>query len=326
MASRRVELGLLVLVISLALGLAAEARAALRVVATTPDVADMARRIGGERVQVDVLAEGASDPHRVPMKPSFVTKLNRADAVVVSGLGLEEAFLPGLLEVARNAAILPGAPGYVDASLHVAPLAVPSSQDRSQGELHPLGNPHFNLDPVRGKDMARAIAEGLARVDPEGEDAYRAGLASFVAELDRRIVEWARVAAPLRGAKVVSYHEDLVYLADRYGLDVIGTIELKPGIPPTPRHVEELVARMRREGVRIVVREVSYQQPLAERIAEQTGAKLATVSVLTGGLPGTESYLDFVDANLRALVAALEAAPASPPPGAASSAGSAAAP
>ena len=143
----------------LLLGVVDPAAAVLRVVATTPDVADMTRQIGGDRVEVVAIARGNQDPHKVPVKPSFVTKLNRADAVVVNGLGLEHAFLPALLEVANNPKILPGGPAYIDASAYIQPLEVPSSQNRAQGELHPLGNPHFNLDPVRGKLMARAIAE-----------------------------------------------------------------------------------------------------------------------------------------------------------------------
>jgi len=284
--------------------LAGPAAGALRVVATLPDVADMARQIGGERVSVETIAQGSQDPHKVPMKPSFVTKLNRADALVVQGLGLEHTFLPGLLEVASNPRILPTGPGYIDASVYVKPLEVPSSQNRSQGELHPLGNPHINLDPVRGKLMAKAIAEGLARVDPDGASTYQAGLARFTELLDRKIAEWERLAAPLRGVKAVSYHQDLVYLADRYGIELVGTIETKPGVPATPRHIEELVDTMKREQVQLVIREVAYEMPLARTVAERTGAQVVTISTLAGGLPGTETYVDSVEANLEALVRA----------------------
>ena len=246
------------------------------------------------------------------MKPSFVTKLNRADALVVQGLGLEHAFLPALLEAARNSRIAPGAPAYIDSSLYVETLEVPSSLDRSQGELHPLGNPHFNMDPVQGKHMARAIAEGLERVDPEGAAVYRAGLARFTALLDAKIPVWLELAAPLRGQKVVSYHQDLVYFANRFGLEVEGTIETKPGVPPTPRHLEELVARMKSDQVRLVLREIAYEMPLAETVAERTGGRVATVATLTGGLPGADTYVAFIEANLRAVLAAT--APASGAP------------
>ncbi len=289
---------------ALATLLSSTATAALRVVATTPDVADMARQIGGDRVDVTTIAEGTQDPHKVPVKPSFVTKLNRADALVVQGLGLEHAFLPALLEVARNPRIAPGAPAYIDSSLYVEPLEVPSSTDRSQGELHPLGNPHFNMDPVQGKQMARAIAEGLERVDPEGATTYRDGLARFTAILDEKIPHWLQLAAPLRGLKVVSYHRDLIYFARRFGLELDGTIETKPGVPATPGHLEQLIAQMRRDGVRLVIREVAYEMPLAETVAQKTGARVATVATLTGGLPGADTYVAFIEANLRAVLAA----------------------
>lgn len=293
---------------ALALGLLVPtpASAALRVVATLPELADLVRQVGGDRVEVTTIATGAQDPHKVPVKPSFVTKLNRADALVVNGLGLEHTFLPALLEVASNAKILPTGPAYIDASVHVTVLEVPSSQNRSQGELHPLGNPHIALDPVRGRLMAQAIAEGLERIDPGGAAAYRDGLQRFTALLDGKIAEWAALAAPLRGVKAVSYHRDLIYLADRYGLDLVGTIETKPGVPATPGHLAELIESMKRDRVPLVVREVAYELPLAATVAERTGARVATVSTLAGGLPGANTYVEFIEANLHALLDALK--------------------
>jgi zinc/manganese transport system substrate-binding protein len=306
MASRLVEIGRAALLCGLLALTAQPSAAALRVVASMPDVADVARQIAGDRVSVETIARGDQDPHKVPVKPSFVTKLNRADALIVQGLGLEHAFLPALLEVASNPKILPTGPAYIDASTYIQPLEVPTSQNRSQGELHPLGNPHFNLDPVRGKLMARAIAEGLARVDPANAASYQEGLDRYDALLDRKIAEWAQLAAPLRGVKAVSYHQDLVYLAERYGLDLVGTIETKPGVPATPAHVEELVDLMKRENVKLVIREVAYEMPLAERIAEQTGAHVVSISAVAGGLDEGDGYVESIEANLKALVAAVQ--------------------
>jgi zinc/manganese transport system substrate-binding protein len=294
-----------VLAFSVLLCAAQPAVAVLKVVASLPDVADMARQIGGKRVEVVTLAAGGQDPHKVPMKPSFVTKLNRADALIVQGLGLEHAFLPALLEVASNPKILPIGPAYIDASVHIQPLEVPSSQNRSQGELHPLGNPHFNLDPLRGKQMVRAIAEGLARVDPEGAATYRDGAARYTAVLDEKIPEWDRLAAPLRGVKAVSYHQDLIYLADRYGIELVGTIETKPGVPATPGHLEELIDTMKRDQAQLVIREVAYEMPLAQTVAERSGARVVTIATLTGGLPPANTYVEFIEANLKALVEAV---------------------
>jgi zinc/manganese transport system substrate-binding protein len=293
------------------IGLAAgPAAAALHVVASTPDVADITSQIGGDHVSVATIAEGTQDPHKVPVKPSFVTKLHRADALVVQGLGLEHAFIPALLEAARNSKIMPGNPGYIDASLYVKPLEVPTSQSRVQGELHPLGNPHFNLDPVQGKLMARAIAEGLERVDPKNADAYRDGLARFTALLDQKIAEWQELAAPLRGVKVVSYHQDLIYLANRYGIDLVGTIEVKPGIPATPGHLQELLGTMQRENVKLIIREISYEPGLAESLAQRTGARVANISAMAGGL-GAPGYVESIEADLRSLVQAVQEGSAS---------------
>jgi zinc/manganese transport system substrate-binding protein len=283
---------------------ASPASAALRIIASTPDVADITRQIGGDRVSVRTIAEGTQDPHKVPVKPSFVTKLHRAQALVVQGLGLEHAFIPALTEAARNANILPGAPGYIDASLYVKPLEVPSSQSRVQGELHPLGNPHFNLDPVQAKLMARAIAEGLERVDPDGASDYHAGLARFTQLLDRKIAEWQQLAAPLQGVKAVSYHQDLTYFARRYGIELVGTIEVKPGIPATPSHLEELLNTMQREKVQLIIREISYDPGLAKSLAARTGARVAEISAMAGGL-GKSGYVDSIQADLESLLTAL---------------------
>jgi ABC-type Zn uptake system ZnuABC Zn-binding protein ZnuA len=307
MASRPVEIACAALGAAFLALSPSSGAAALRVVASTPDVADMARQIGGDRVAVQTIAEGGQDPHKVPVKPSFVTKLNRADALVVNGLGLEHAFLPALLEVASNPKILPTGAAYIDASVYVQVLEVPTSQNRSQGELHPLGNPHISLDPVRGKLMAKAIAEGLERVDPAGASVYQAGLARFGTLLDGKIAEWQDMAAPLRGVKAVSYHRDLVYLAERYGLELVGTIETKPGVPATPGHLEELLDTMKREQVKLVIREVAYEMPLAETVAERSGARVATLSSMAGGLPGADTYVEFIEANLKALLGAVQA-------------------
>jgi len=305
MASRNASPRRVLLIALLTLLGAHSATAKLRVVASTPDVADIARQIGDDRISVETIAEGTQDPHKVPVKPSFVTKLNRADALIVQGLGLEHAFVPPLLEAARNDRIMPGAVAYIDASLYIQPLEVPSSQNRTQGELHPLGNPHFNLDPAQAKPMARAIAEGLERIDAAGATTYREGLARFTALVDRKMAEWQTLAAPLRGLKVVSYHQDLIYFAERYGLQLVGTVEDKPGIPPTPGHVEDLLNAMQREKVKVIIREISYDPGMAENLAERTGARVAKISAMAGGL-GPPGYLDSIEADIREVVAAAQ--------------------
>jgi ABC-type Zn uptake system ZnuABC Zn-binding protein ZnuA len=297
---------LLAALLLLAGATAASAADKLRLVASIPDLADMARRIGGELVEVSSIATGVEDIHAVPMKPSFAVTLNRADAVIVVGLEAEHAFMPGLLEAARNPKIMPGSPGYIDCSTGIVPLDVPSQLDRAQGEQHPMGNPHFNLDPVMGKDMARAIADGLARNDAAHEATYRKNLDAYLAELDAAIARWEREAAPLKGVKLVSYHPDLVYFAVRFGMLPVGTIELKPGVGPTPRHVAELEERMRKDGVRIVVRERHYPAGLAETVAQRSGAKLVELPVMVGGVPEAKDYLSFIDYNVKTMLRAVQ--------------------
>ena len=278
----------------------------IKVVTTIPDLADMTRQIGGDLVDVSSLATGVEDIHAVPMKPSFAVRLNKADVVVLMGLEAEHAFLPGLLEAARNPKILRDAPGYIDTSVYVTALDVPQRIDRALGDQHPMGNPHINLDPVLGKQMARAIADGLARNYPEHAATFKTNLGTFQAKLDAAIARWEREAAPLKGKKLVSYHPDLIYFAERFGMETVGTIEMRPGIDPTPSHVAELEERMRHEKVDFVVRERQYPAGLAETIAQQTGAKLVELPVMVGGVPEATDYVSFIDYNLHTMLKALQ--------------------
>ena len=278
----------------------------IRAVATIPDLADMARNIAGDLIDVTSLATGVEDIHAVPMKPSFAVLLNRADVLFVMGLEVEHAFLPGLLEAARNPRILRDAPGYIDCSVYVIPLEVPIRLDRALGDQHPMGNPHINLDPVRGKEMARALADGLANNYPEYASTFQKNLAAYLAKLDEAISRWEREAAPLRGVKLVSYHPDMIYFAERFGMEAVGTIEIRAGVDPTPGHIAELQERMRREGVKLVVRELYYPAGLAETIAQNTGAKLAELPAMVGGVPEAKDYLSFIDYNLHTVLKAVQ--------------------
>ena len=278
----------------------------IRVVTTIPDLADMTRRIAGDLVDVTSLATGVEDIHAVPMKPSFALRLNRADILVLLGLEAEHAFLPGLLEAARNPRVLRDAPGYIDCSVYVTPLEIPTRIDRSLGDQHPMGNPHINLDPVLGKDMARAIADGLTRNYPEHAAVFKKNLDDFTAELDAAIARWQREAAPLKGKKLVSYHPDLLYFAERYGMIPAGTIEIRAGVDPTPGHIAELEETMRRDHVDLVVRERHYPANLAATVAEATGAKLVELPVMVGGVPEAKDYISFIDYNLHTMLKAVQ--------------------
>src|SRR5262249_14624149 len=170
------------------------------------------------------------------------------------------------------------------------------------GDQHPMGNPHINLDPVLGKDMARALADGLSRNYPEHASTFKKNLAAYLAQLDAAIARWESEAAPLPGVKLVSYHPDLIYFAERFGMEAVGTIEIRPGVDPTPGHIAELEERMRQEHVDLVVRELHYPAGLAETVAQQTGAKLVELPVMSGGRPETKDYISFIDYNLRTML------------------------
>jgi zinc/manganese transport system substrate-binding protein len=299
----------LLLTLALGAGLAATADAAkLRVVATIPDLVDMAQRIGGDRVSVDGLARGSEDIHQVVMKPSFVTKLNRADAVIYLGLTAEHSFLPGLLDVAANpkmradAARQCAGDGCIDVSNGVPVLDKPETLSRAEGELHPGGNPHYNLGPQNGPRMARTIEEGLARLDPAGAAGYEKNLKAYLAELDAKLAEWRKLVAPLKDVKAVSYHKDVAYLADFTGLRFVDTVELKPGIAPTPTHLSRLIDEIKRDGVKLIVREQHFEPKNCEWLAEQTGAKIAVIGVMANSLPGTKTWVELTEKNLHALI------------------------
>jgi ABC-type Zn uptake system ZnuABC Zn-binding protein ZnuA len=277
----------------------------IRVVTTIPDLADMARQVGGDLVEVKSLATGVEDIHGVPMKPSFAVLLNRADVVVLMGLEAEHAFLPALLEASRNPKIQRDQPGYIDCSVYVTPLEVPTRIDRALGDIHPMGNPHFNLDPGNGKNIVRAIVDGLSRNYPEHAATFRKNGDAYLAKLDEAIARWKREAAPLKGQKLVSYHPDMIYFAERFGMEQFGTIEIRPGVDPTPSHVADLIERMRKEKVGIVVRELHYPASLAESVARQAGAKLVELPAMVGGVPEAKDYISLIDYNVRTMVKAV---------------------
>lgn len=292
---------------------AAPASAKLRIVATTPDLADVVARVGGDRVSVESLARGPEDIHQIVMKPSFVTKLNRADAVVYLGLGIEHSFLPALLDVARNPKMRSDpdtsncvGPACVDCSAGIAVLEKPASIARSEGEIHPQGNPHYNLGPNNGPQIARNVADGLSRIDPDGAADYAKALKAYLAELEPKVAELKKRAAPLKGLKAVSYHRDVAYLAAFTGLQFVATIEPKPGVPPTPSHLAALVEEMKAKGVKLIVREQQYDAKTPEWLAEKTGAKVAVIGSMANALPDSASFEKISERNVDALLKAAE--------------------
>jgi zinc/manganese transport system substrate-binding protein len=276
----------------------------IRVVTTFPELADITRQIGKKLVNVESLATGVEDPHGVPMKPSFVPRLNRADVLILTGLDDEHSWLPALLEVASNAKILLGQPGYVDCSIGIPVLEPPSRLDRAEGDLHPKGNPHYMLDPVNAKIAIQNIAAGLSRNFPQHQQEFDKNLKTYLAELDTSIARWQKAAAPLRGVKYVEYHPEWIYFADRFGLKKIGSIELKPGIEPTPNHLVQLVQQIKQEKAQILL--YGAQNPrLPQQISAETGIKVLRLYTNAGGKPETDSYIKWIDYTVRSLVEAL---------------------
>jgi zinc/manganese transport system substrate-binding protein len=276
----------------------------IRVVATWPALADLTRQIGKELVSVDSLATGVEDPHGVPMKPSFVPRLNRADVLVLIGLDAELSWLPGLQEVASNPKILPGQRGYIDCSVGIPVAEAAKVLDRAEGDLHPKGNPHYLLDPVYTKTAAQNVAAGLARNFPQHQDAFQRNLKAYIAELDDWIARWAKMAAPLKGVKFVEYHQEWVYFANRFGLKRIGTVELKPGVEPTPNHIVGLVQHVKEEKAQLLL--YGAQNPrIPKQIANETGIKVLRLYSSSGGRPETDSYMKWIDYTVRALVGAV---------------------
>ena len=201
---------------------APRAEAALNIIATTSDLAALVTEVGGDKVTVEALARGYQDPHFVEAKPSFVLKLNRADLLVVVGRDLEVGWLPPLITQSRNAKIQPGADGYFDASLTAKILEIPTGQiTRAMGDVHPLGNPHYWLDPENGKAIARSIAAKLTQLRPADKAFFEQRLADFTARLDAAQARWMAALAPYKGVKVVTYHRSYTNFADRFGLDVL---------------------------------------------------------------------------------------------------------
>jgi zinc/manganese transport system substrate-binding protein len=296
------------------LGLAAIAAAAspasaqLRVVATTPDLASVAREIAGDRANVVALAKPTEDPHFVDAKPSFVVTLNRADALVEGGAELELGWLPPLLENSRNSRIAAGAPGHVVASEGIRLLEVPTSFDRSKGDIHSLGNPHFMIDPVAAKTVARNIANHLGQIDPKNAATYNANLAKFNTTLDAKLAGWQQQLAPYRGAKIVTYHRDFVYLAQRFGLSIVDELEPKPGIAPSPAHLAQVIGKMRANNVKVILVQPFQNRKTAETVARQTGAAVLDTPQQPGAANNTTTYFAMMDNLVGALARGLGAA------------------
>ncbi len=283
------------------------ALARLQVVTTTEGLASLAREVGGDRVNVTSLSRGIQDPHFVDANPTLAVRLRQADLLVDVGLDLEIGWLPGLVNISRNAEIQPGGRRRLTAASAVAVMEVPTGPvDRSQGDIHPAGNPHFLSDPRRAAKVAEAMAAKLSELDPDGAAAYRARLADFEKRLGEASARWSAALAPLKGAKVVTRHKTLSYFFDWSGLVAAGYLEPKPGVPPPPSHLAEVVEMVRRDHIKAVLVENYYDTKTADLVARLTGAKEVVIpGDVDSGSKSVSDYLGYVGELVRLVTQAL---------------------
>jgi len=281
----------------------------LKVVTATTDMAALAEEVGGDRIDVESIARGYQDPHFVEAKPSFLLKLRKADLLIVVGLQLEIGWLPPLIAQSGNSRIQVGAPGYLDASQFAEILEIPTGiVTRAMGDVHPLGNPHYWLDPENGRRIAQGIQTKLAEMRPNDAGYFAQNFQSFSQRLTTAEKTWDEEMKPFRGRKVVSYHRSWPNFAKRFGLDVVDYVEPRPGIPPTPSHTLELIVMMRRENVKVIMVEPYFDLKTPNRIASQTGAQVVVMLPSVGGEKEVTDYFKLFDYDIALLTKAFRAA------------------
>jgi ABC-type Zn uptake system ZnuABC Zn-binding protein ZnuA len=292
---------------ALAASAAAPAASKLNVMAATEDLAAIAREVGGDQITVDSIAKGYQDPHFVEPKPSFILKLQKADLLLVVGLDLEIGWLPPLITQSRNGKIQRSNPGYFDASSYCEILEKPQGQvSRAMGDVHPLGNPHYWLDPENGRRIAKALADKFSSMQPASAAAFQSRYADF----DKRLAEaekgWQAKLAPYRGQKVITYHRSWPNFCERFGLDVVDYVEPKPGIPPTPNHTLDVINLMKRDNVKLILVEPYFDLRAPNKIAQDTGGQVLVLMPSVGGAKEITNYFQLFDYDINLLVNAFQ--------------------
>ena len=297
----------LLLLFVLALPVGAFAQGKLNVVTTTEDLGSLAREIGGDRVSVTSLARGYQDPHFVDPKPSFILAVSRAELLIVVGRELEIGWLPPLLTSSRNSKIQVGGPGYLDASLNVKILEIPTGQiTRAMGDVHPLGNPHYWLEPGNGRRIAQAVRDKLSQLSPPNASYFAQRYSDFDTRLAAGEKRWDAAIAPYKGTKLVTFHRSWPNFMDRWGLDVMGYVEPKPGIPPTPQHTIEVIDEMKRQGAKLIIVEPYFDLKTPQAIANQVGGKVLVLAPSVGGAKEATDYVQLFEYDVNQLVTALK--------------------
>jgi zinc/manganese transport system substrate-binding protein len=288
---------------------AAHAQGKLNIVASTQDLASIATEVAGDHAVIDFIAKGYQDPHFVEAKPSFILKLQKADVLIVVGRDLEIGWLPPLITQSRNSKIQVGGPGYLDASLQAQILDIPNGNlTRAMGDVHPLGNPHYWLDPENGKRIAKEIGDKLGQLRPADRAFYDQRVADFNARLDAAEKRWLATMAPYKGTKVVSYHSSYSNFAYRFGLVVAGFVEPRPGIPPTPQHTLDLINEMKSQNIKIVMVEPYFDMKTPMAIGRATGAQVLVVPPSVGGTKEVTDYFKLFDYDVALVANAIKQA------------------
>ncbi len=291
---------------TLLIAAASSAHAKLNVVTTLPDLGALAREIGGDKVEVTTMAKPTEDPHFVDARPSFVVQLRGADVLIDGGAELEIGWLPPLLQNARNAKLEVGQPGRVQAAQGVRLMNVPTNVTRAAGDVHALGNPHFVIDPIIAKTVAQHIAQAFSAVDAANAASYDANYKKFEASINGKLQEWGAAMLPFKGQHVVAYHDSWPYFAHRFGVEIDIFLEPKPGIPPSPAHLAEVIDQMKAQKIKAVIVEPFHDHKIADKVASATGAKVVEFAQYPGALPGTDTYIKLIDKLVANLSAALK--------------------
>jgi zinc/manganese transport system substrate-binding protein len=297
----------LIALLFLSIATVASPQSKLNVMTTTEDLAAIAREVGGDRVTVEAMARGYQDPHFVEAKPSFILKLQRTDLLVVVGRELEIGWLPPLIQQSRNGKIQPGAEGYLDASLNAQILELPAGQvTRAMGDVHPQGNPHYWLDPENGKKIAQAMADKFSQLRANDRATFQQRLGDFTARLDAAEKRWIAQMAPYKGAKIITYHRSFPNFAERFGLNIVGYVEPRPGIPPTPQHTLDLINEMKRQNIKLVMVEPYFDLKTPNAIGRETGAEVLVVPPSVGGVKEAGDYIKLFDYDVNLVAEALK--------------------
>jgi zinc/manganese transport system substrate-binding protein len=277
----------------------------INVVTSTADLKSITELIGSDKVEVSSIATGYQNPHFVDPKPSYIIKLSRADMFVTVGLDLETGWSPQLLSSSRNPKIQKGSNGYVDASVGVILLQVPSSINRGEGDIHIYGNPHYWLDPVNGKQIAKNICDGLEKISPENKAFFEANLNAFNTKIDLKLKEWAMKISPYKGAKIIAYHNEWCYFEQRFGLVIVDFMEPKPVIPPTPTQLVKIISEVKSNAIKLIISSPYFTTSSSDVVSQQTGAKTIVLGTSVGAFDTIKDYFDLFDYNIDKLIKGL---------------------